>query len=110
MCNKAQRKTKRSRYQVLLLVCSVAFQGCKKRQSRGVPAVLKTGMRVLLCFAIQPSGAEPPFVLLLSCYCTAPGMGVRGLSSYVSGCQRSCSEHVDLNAGANDDASTANVS
>eukprot|EP00752_Nemacystus_decipiens_P002177 g2072.t2 len=35
-------------------------------------------------------------------------MGVRGLSSYVSGCQRACSEHVDLNAGANDDASTAN--
>lgn len=43
-------------------------------------------------------------------------MGVRGLSSYVSGCQRACSEHVELNVGADDDdpantgAAAANVS
>ncbi|CAM9226007.1 unnamed protein product [Ectocarpus sp. 6 AP-2014] len=29
-------------------------------------------------------------------------MGVRGLSSYVTGCQRACSEHVDLNYGGSD--------
>lgn len=33
------------------------------------------------------------------------GMGVRGLSSYVAGCQRACSEHVELNADADDEVS-----
>lgn len=37
-------------------------------------------------------------------------MGVRGLSSYVTGCQRACSEHVELNAGADGEATTADVS
>ncbi|CAM9919717.1 unnamed protein product, partial [Ectocarpus fasciculatus] len=35
-------------------------------------------------------------------------MGVRGLSSYVTGCQRACSEHVDLNyRGSDRDTPTA---
>lgn len=34
-------------------------------------------------------------------------MGVRGLSSYVTGCQRACSEHVELNADETDDGAAA---
>ncbi|CAB1108099.1 unnamed protein product [Ectocarpus sp. CCAP 1310/34] len=34
-------------------------------------------------------------------------MGVRGLSSYVTGCQRACSEHVDLNYGGSDRDTTS---
>ncbi|CAM9196685.1 unnamed protein product [Scytosiphon promiscuus] len=37
-------------------------------------------------------------------------MGVRGLSSYVTGCQRACSEHVDLNESADGGSGATNVS